>query len=185
MEIFKTISGLPEYSVSDEGNVRSNRTGRILKPETLKKMGYKRVTLSVNGETTRVFIHRLVAQEFIPNTGNKSYVNHIDNDPSNNKVTNLEWVTHSENMKHCAKEGRGTSSIAAYATAKSKRDKREAEFKERLGSTFVSINVGKKSTVTFLCTKCKEEYTVRIDSPVLKRNNPMCRQCAYTERANL
>lgn len=184
METFRLITDFPEYSVSDEGNVRSNRTGRILKPETLKKMSYKRITMSVNGKKMRAFVHRLVAQEFIPNPSNKPYVNHIDSDPTNNRVSNLEWVTHSENMTHCAKAGRGTSSIAAYATAQSKRDRKEADLKERLGTYFVSINVGKKSTVTFLCTKCLNEYSVRIDSPVIQRNNPMCRQCAYTERAN-
>ena len=183
MELFKSIPDFPMYSVSNLGNVRSERSGKLLKPETLKKMPYKRVTFSANGKSARYFVHRLAADAFIPNIEGKPLVNHIDNDPTNNEVSNLEWVTHSENMKHCVKEGRSTYSMAACATAESKRLKRETELTERLGSIFVSINVGKKSTVTFKCTNCLEEYTVRIDSPVIKRQNPMCRSCAYTERA--
>lgn len=183
METFITIPDFPEYSVSDKGNVRSNRSGRILKLDTQTKLPYKRVTFSVNGKTTRKPVHRLVAEAFIPNPMNKPFVNHIDNDPSNNHVSNLEWVTHSENMIHCCSQGRGSTSAGALGTAKSKRAKREVQLKETLGSLFVSINVSSKSTVTFKCSKCSQEYTVRIDSPVLLRTNPMCRTCAYTERS--
>lgn len=182
METFIEIKDFPDYSVSNLGNVRSNRTGRILKPDIMTKLPYRRVTLSVKGVTTRKPVHRLVAETFINNPLNKPYVNHIDNDPANNVVSNLEWVTHSENMLHCTKQGRGSSSAGALGTAKAKRAKRELQLKETLGNLFVSINAGKKSTVTFLCAKCMQEYTVRIDSPSLLRHNPMCRSCAYTER---
>lgn len=74
----------------------------------------KWVNLSVTGGHTRTgryqaiaindacekYVHRLVARFFIPNTYNKKTVNHIDGDKSNNHVSNLEWATYAEQMKH-------------------------------------------------------------------------------------
>ena len=112
-EIWKAIEGYEGYyEVSIYGRVRSvdmvieysngnksKHKGRILKGETDKR-GYKRVRLSKNDTTKKFQIHRLVAIAFIPNPDNKQFVNHIDENPSNNNVDNLEWVTGSENMRH-------------------------------------------------------------------------------------
>jgi len=54
-------------------------------------------------------IHRLVAQVFIENPENKPYVNHIDSNTYNNAVSNLEWVTQSENMLHSLDSGLNVS----------------------------------------------------------------------------
>jgi len=110
-EIFKPIIGHEGfYEVSNLGNVRSliNRfklKGVFnMKLETTNK-GYKRVYMS-KPVRIRKSVHRLVAEAFIPNPKNKQLINHIDNDPSNNRIDNLEWCTYSENLLHAQKQGR-------------------------------------------------------------------------------
>ena len=96
---WRKIEGFPKYSVSDEGMVRNDETGKILKPDICNG-GYLRVTLCKDGKTTRKMLHRLVAEMFIPNKDNKTQVNHIDGNKQNNALFNLEWVTRSENEQH-------------------------------------------------------------------------------------
>lgn len=70
-----------------------------MRPQT-DKQGYSRVLLSANGIHKNYQIHRLVATTFIPNPKNLLIVNHIDGNPKNNRVENLEWCTQSENVLH-------------------------------------------------------------------------------------
>lgn len=105
MEIWRDITGYEGlYQVSNLGRVKSlkNKSNHknevLLKPETSR--GYKRVSLSKDDILTHHLLHRLVAQTFIPNPDNKPQVNHIDGNKNNNKSSNLEWCTASENRKH-------------------------------------------------------------------------------------
>ena len=61
---------------------------------------YLIVVVSENGKQKQYYVHRLVASAFIPNPENKPQVNHIDGNPSNNNISNLEWVTGKENVLH-------------------------------------------------------------------------------------
>ena len=87
------------YLISDAGKVFSVRNNRILKNQRLQN-GYWRIELNINGEYKRHFIHRLVAENFLPNPDNLPCVNHKDENPSNNHVSNLEWCTHQYNMNY-------------------------------------------------------------------------------------
>ena len=97
-ENWKKIPGFPSsYEVSDQGNIRKEGFDNEY---TLMKLSHSDgyVTVSIEGKQFRV--HRLVALAFLPNPENKPYVKHLDDDRFNNKVSNLEWSTPSENMQH-------------------------------------------------------------------------------------
>ena len=87
------------YEVSDTGEVKSLHRNIILKPQA-NRYGYLMVTLSKNGVTKGVTIHGLVAKAFIDNPQGFPEVNHKDEDKTNNCVSNLEWCTHRENLRH-------------------------------------------------------------------------------------
>lgn len=73
---------------------------KIMKP-TRNGYGYLKVRLTdENGKAKNLYIHRLVAEHFIPNPENKQQVNHKDGNKTNNHVDNLEWATSSENITH-------------------------------------------------------------------------------------
>lgn len=67
--------------------------------------GYKTVRMQINGNRKTFRIHRLVGEHFVPNIYNKPEINHIDGDKLNNHFSNLEWCTHSENIKHAWNNG--------------------------------------------------------------------------------
>lgn len=78
------------------------------------KSGYVRVSV---GKKTKGLVHRLVAETFIPNPDNKPMVNHIDGDKTNNHISNLEWVTNAENVRHAFALKRGEPIAPALSIA--------------------------------------------------------------------
>jgi hypothetical protein len=91
------------YEVYDTGVIVSYITGKELR-QCSHGDHYLYVDL-FNPSKTRTFVHRLVAQLFIPNPSGKKIVNHIDGDKHNNHFTNLEWVTSKENSIHAVTLG--------------------------------------------------------------------------------
>lgn len=102
----------PFYEVSNTGKVRSiavwsDKYQRIIKRKSPKEKrqetthdGYNRVTLSHYGKHYHCAVHRLVAMAFIENPNNYPCINHKDENPSNNKVENLEWCTYKYNSNY-------------------------------------------------------------------------------------
>ena len=105
IEVFKDI---PEYGglyqASNFGRVYSNYNGgRFLKLTTSSK-GYHRITLCGELENKNVFVHRIIAALYVEGYREDLYVNHIDENKTNNHYTNLEWCTAAENNKHSCKK---------------------------------------------------------------------------------
>lgn len=105
------------YEISNEGDVRGvdrsvktkNGFNKKIGSKNLKQRenisGYLIVYLFKNGKKKCQFIHRLIAEAFIPNPLKKPQINHINGIKLDNAISNLEWVTGSENMKHAVKMG--------------------------------------------------------------------------------
>ena len=91
---------LDDYDITTDGEIINKHTGRHVKGQKNGK-GYLRV--SIGGKLQ--FVHRLVAQKYIPNPNNLPQVNHKDGNKLNNCVDNLEWVSNKENRDHAIKNG--------------------------------------------------------------------------------
>ena len=106
-EEWKPIDGYEEfYHVSNVGMVktlkrRNRKVDMVMTPCKAGAGGrYRCVSLSVNGKIKKQLIHRLVAKAFIPNPSGYAEVNHLDGNPSNNNVSNLEWCDKRHNHLH-------------------------------------------------------------------------------------
>ena len=89
------------YQISNFGRVKSFyfKNPRILKPHKVK--GYSNVELYKNKKKKQFYIHRLVMENFCPiENMNVLDVNHKDEDKSNNHISNLEWMTHKDNLNY-------------------------------------------------------------------------------------
>ena len=114
-EIWKDIEGyVGFYQVSNLGRIKrvehTDKHGHTYKERIVKcsdgSRGYLRVHLSKNGVAEWHSVHRIVASTFIPKKDGLDIVNHLDNNPSNNSVDNLEWTDYKGNMQHATRQGR-------------------------------------------------------------------------------
>lgn len=135
------VKRLPKKVLQSNGSFATYRE-RILKQENLK--GYLRVTLSLDNKQKRFYTHRLVAQHFIQNSNSKKYVNHIDGNKENNKISNLEWCTASENERH---------SYDVLGKINNNRKLKEADVLDILNNCEKGINKTKRGNVIHFMNK--------------------------------
>ena len=106
-EVWKPISNHNGYSVSNMGKIKNDQTGKILKGWISKcSETYKRHLVGLKtseGKYKAYRVHRLVATEFVPNKNNYPVVNHLDENPLNNRADNLEWTTYRGNIEYSLK----------------------------------------------------------------------------------
>lgn len=94
------LNNFSRYDITKEGIITNINSGRVLNP-IINSNGYAYVGLRTDDNTYKnMYMHRLVALAYIPNPDNKPQVNHIDGNKLNNHISNLEWVTGSENVLH-------------------------------------------------------------------------------------
>ena len=110
----ENIPGCPGYHVTRNGKVYSNKlvawvrkSSFYTKSRNGRNCGYEYVVLHVDGRQKGFGVHKLVAMAYIPNPNNYPIVMHLDNNPLNNHIDNLQWGTHSMNNLQCSREGRG------------------------------------------------------------------------------
>ena len=170
MEIWKPISGYEGfYEVSNLGRIRSlerivecsDGRKRKIKDRTLKGSsysgGYSGVTLHKDGCAKFVNIHRIVAEAFVPNPLEKEEVNHKDENPGNNHASNLEWVTHKENINYGTRTERAreaTTKLQGKAVQQLSKD-------GKLVAEYESISIAYRATGAFISNivKCaRGEY---------------------------
>lgn len=114
-EIWKDIPGFEGlYKASSYGRIKSlsrvirgedNRTGLMISKEIIlkpyaKRSGHLSIHLTKDGEQRTFNVHRLVASAFLPNPNDLPVINHIDGNPGNNNIGNLEWCTQKHNLRH-------------------------------------------------------------------------------------
>jgi len=114
-ELWTEVADFTNYEVSSLGQVR-----RKCKVEPMKSWvnvdGYLRVGLYEGGRRTKFFIHRLVAQAFLDNPEGKEQVDHINRVPTDNRLENLRWATHSENQRNTGRRSDNTSGFKNIGT---------------------------------------------------------------------
>ena len=104
------------YQASNDGHVKALerkswngkviciRSERLLTPQKVAG-GYYQICITPNNKQIRKYLHRLIAEAWISNPDNKPFINHKDGNKSNNSISNLEWCTRSENVKHAFATG--------------------------------------------------------------------------------
>ena len=97
MTEWKEIKGFSDYEASSEGEIRNKHTLQIIKPHSLRN-GYISIKLYKDHKPYARMVHRLVAAAFLGESDLE--VNHIDGNKTNNKVSNLEYLSRSDNLRH-------------------------------------------------------------------------------------
>ena len=163
-EIWKPVEGFENlYAVSNLGRIKSLWFGRekILKPHKVK--GYLQVGLCRNGKIKQFYVHRLVAEAFLPNPLGLPEVNHKDENKSNNVVSdvvsNLEWCSHKYNSNFGTRNERVASALTNHpAKSKTVEASKYPDFREielRFASTWeADRNNYKQGAVSACCRGC-------------------------------
>ncbi|WP_163579142.1 NUMOD4 domain-containing protein [Gracilibacillus saliphilus] len=170
-EVWKPIKGYENrYEVSDEGRVKSlkrkvlvNRKsgsyyntvpGKLLEPTKVSgpNGGYLAVKLMRNNKGKTVKVHRLVADAFIDNPNDYPEVNHIDEDKTNNHVSNLEWCTRKTNVNH------GTRKHRIYSHPNYKKRMKEMGETRRKKVKSINLKTGKTKVYESMLSAEKDGF---------------------------
>lgn len=178
MKYIKGYEGL--YSATKDGKIYSHpkyrHKGKFLK-QHIKKDGYVEVGLSKDRKRKTFIVHRIIAETFIDNLLNKSEVNHKDGIKTNNNISNLEWVTSSENQIHSIKNGLQKFTekhrLSAIETGRKngRLGKGKKKLKQRKTSEIQDEEIKDKFNSGVSCIKLAKEYGVSKKTILNIKNN--------------
>lgn len=92
------------YILYKDGRIYSTKT-KVFRTWHKSKNGYMKTVLYIDGKSFNITQHRVLAENFIPNPENKPIINHKNGIKHDNRISNIEWCTHSENSSHAIKKG--------------------------------------------------------------------------------
>lgn len=146
----KVIKDFPQYTINEQGQVKNIKTGKLKEVFPNCQTTYFQVDLWKDNKGTRKYVHRLLAEAFIPNPLGLPEVNHIDGNRQNNALSNLEWVTGQQNKIHAVRTG-----LRKYTTRLT-----EAQFLQLLnrviaGESYLAVSKTVNYKVPFLSVKLR------------------------------
>lgn len=160
MNELKLIEGYELYYVSRDGKVFSDKyKERRELSQRKNSRGYMYVNLCKNGKYRSITVHRLVAIAFLGKRDEGFEVNHIDGNKENNCISNLEWVTKSQNMKHAFKYGLNKSRAHELHHSAKLKEKDVCEIRRRFSNGEKISNISKSfpnvsyTTVKNVCNR--------------------------------
>lgn len=149
--IFKPIPGWDNYSVSANGLIRNNKTGKVF-TGWVGDWGYLCTELGNPGRGYKV--HRLVAMAWIPNPDNLPEINHKNGIKTDNNIENLEWCTGAGNLKHAALNGLRPHKLSDIQCRQIRQLRKSGIKLKDLASQFAV----RESTISRICTKTRRPY---------------------------
>lgn len=169
---WKPIPNFENYEISDSGLVRNSKK-EILNCNVAKcnTNNYIRVTLHKNDKSYLFQMHQLVLITFIgyPSDIAKNQVDHLDNNGLNNHISNLEWVTPTENIQRSFERNGFTKktvcSQGGKAAAKVQQAKAIARLTNLMGNRFISLENG---NTTYICERCSNTFTTDVSSKAFR-----------------
>ena len=160
MEIWVKIKNYNTYSISSLGKIRNDRTKNILKHQ-IGKTGYYTVKLWKDKKLYKKNVHRLLAENFIYNPNSNYEVNHINGIRTDNRLENLEWVSHQYNMIHCINLGLRKTSMGETHHKAKLTEKDVLEIRELIKQKVKNVDIAKQYSVTsntISMIKCKRNW---------------------------
>ena len=137
-EEWEYINGFPDYMISNKARVWSIKTQRFLTVKPMDDHGHLGVCLYKDGNRYYKYIHRLVAEAFIPNPNDLPIVRHLYDDPSQNEYEDLSWGTQKDNIHDCIKNGR-----AYFLTSK---DRYKGNKDRMMAIIAINVKTGEQKT---------------------------------------
>ena len=151
----KQISGYSNYYITENGDVYSTHYNRFL--EISERTEYPKVYLTDDNKKRRtLLVHKLVALTYLPNPNNLAQINHIDGDKYNPKLSNLEWISASDNIKHSIDSG--LRKITGTPVIQSRKDGMFVARYETLKEAAKSVGIRDPKQISEACRGIRKDY---------------------------